>query len=368
MGTWVDSLPSDVQGKYFRVIVKPFEQAAIPKDRRLRAGADAEKQMAHYLHRDFRDDEEVFVLHDLRLEDRDQPEQDGSPGVCQIDHLVVHRWGLFIVESKSVAGEVRVRSDGSGGDEWTRVHGRKESGMPSPIRQAKRQSDFLRVFLQSRREEMLGKHAYGFRTIAKVATGSDQRGFKNAPIQLIIAVSDKGRIKRVGGWEEPRDPFRVFVAKADVVPDKISQELKAHRKRAGGDYGMWSMVEGEPKRVAKFLAAHHVGRTGAPPSRPKKAVPRQDHKRPRNKPAGARRSRSAACKECGSKDLAAQWGKYGYYWKCGACGKNTKMPVVCSSCGASKGRDNGVRVRKDKTTYFRDCKSCGTSETIWTEG
>ena len=361
-----DSLPLRARGREFSVIVKPYEQAAAQRDRRLRAGADAEKQMAFYLNRDFRDDEEVFVLNGVRIEDSGQPEQDGSAGVCQIDHLVVHRWGLFIVESKSVAGEVRVRSDGSGGDEWSRVNGRKEAGMASPIRQAMMQADFLRAFLQRNREQLLGRHSFGFRTIAKVATGSDQRGFKNAPIQLIVAISDKGRIKRVGGWKEPRDPFRVFVAKADLVGDKINQELKAHRKSEGSGYGMWDMEEGEPKKVAEFLAACHVDRIGAAPTQPKRAASRRDNRKPQSKPAAAKRSGEAACRHCGSTDLTAKWGKYGYYWQCGECQKNTTMPLVCSSCGA-KGRDNGVRVRKDKTTYFRDCESCGASETIWTE-
>ena len=349
------------------MIVKPYEQVAGLKDRRQRSGAAAEKQMAFYLNRDFRDDEQAFVLNGIRLEDREQPEQDGSPGVCQIDHLVVHRWGLFIVESKSVAGEIRVRSDGSGGDEWTRVHRGKETGMPSPIQQAQRQSKFLREFLQRHREDLLGKMPLGTRTIAKVATGTDQRGFKHAPIQLIVAVSDKGRIKRVGGWEEPRDPLRVFVAKADLVRDKICQELKAHRKATGSGYGRWSMEVGEARGVAEFLAGAHVAQTGPPTTRRKRSAPRQTHKRPRKKLAGAERSQNAACKHCDSEDLAARSGQYGYYWKCGACDENTAMPAVCSACGAKKGRDNGVRVRKEKETYFRDCEACGISEPIWIE-
>ena len=353
--------------KDFRLIVKPYEQGVNHKGPRQRAGAEAEKQMAFYLHRDFRDDEEVFVLHDLRIEDQEQPEQDGSPGVCQIDHLVVHRWGLFIIESKSVTEEVRVRSDGSGGDEWTRVRLQKEAGMPSPIRQAQRQANFLRAFLQRHREELLGRAPFGSRAIVKIVTGTDQHGFKNAPIQLMVAVSDTGRIKRIGGWKEPRKPFRVFVTKADLVPDKILQELKAHRKNAGRDYGVWRMRAGEPRNVAEFLAARHVGRPGTKPSRPNRTAPKQDRKRHPKRLDGAEHAQDAACRHCGSRDLTALSGQYGYYWKCGACQKNTTMPAVCSACGAKKGRDSEVRVRKDKTTYFRDCQVCGTSEIIWTE-
>lgn len=356
------------------MIVKPYEEAGVRRDRRQQAGAAAERQMAFYLNRGFSDDDGVFVLHGLRLEDREQPEQNGSPGVCQIDHLVVHRWGLFIVESKSVTEEVVIRSDGTGGDEWTRRYRGKESGMPSPLQQAQRQSDFLRTFLQRHREVLLGKMPLGMRTITKVVKGTDQRDFANAPIQLVVAVSDTGKIKRIGGWKEPTEPFRAFVAKADLVVDKITLEIKAHREgaslartRSDGEYGWWVMEGTEPEKVAELLGGVHVAQSGPLTTRRKRSAPRQAHKTSRNKPAGAERSQNAACKHCGSKDLSAQWGQYGYYWKCGACDKNTGMPAVCPTCGAKKGRDNGVRVRKEKKTYFRDCETCGTSELIWTE-
>ena len=90
------------------MIVKSNERSTTGLNRFERAGAKAEEQMAHYLNRSFREDSKVQVLHGLRIEDSDQPEQNGSPGVCQIDHLLVHRWGMFIVESKSVTEEIRV--------------------------------------------------------------------------------------------------------------------------------------------------------------------------------------------------------------------------------------------------------------------
>ena len=64
---------------------------------------------------------------------------------------------MFIVESKLVSQEVGVRPDGTGGDEWTRVWQGTESGMPSPIRQAKRQSEFLRTILQRHGAELVGR-------------------------------------------------------------------------------------------------------------------------------------------------------------------------------------------------------------------
>ena len=355
------------------MIVKPYTQRTAPSGApHLHAGATAEKQMAHYLHRSFVNDPEVHVLHGLRIEDREQPEQDCSPGVCQIDHLIVHRWGMFIVESKSVTEEVRIRPDGSGGDEWSRVYQGRVKGMPSPIRQAERQSEFLRTILRRNREELLGRMPFGLRTLAKVLNGTDQRGFKAVPVQLVVAISDQGRIQRLDGWKERRKPFRVFVTKADEVPDKIRTEMEQHRKGASmlsiqvtSEYGLWSMQESEATQVAEFLSEQHVDRSRTAPARPKRVVPDAPCG-PSREIAPGRHAAQVACKNCGATDLHGSF-HYGYYWRCGVCDETTNMPTVCSSCGAKGRHGKGVRIRKKGKYYFRDCDTCGTSETIWIE-
>lgn len=64
------------------MIVKPPNNEPLPSDPRHRAGAEAERQMAFYLHRDFSSEVGLLILNDLRLVDPDQPEHDGRPGVC----------------------------------------------------------------------------------------------------------------------------------------------------------------------------------------------------------------------------------------------------------------------------------------------
>ena len=298
------------------MIVLPYKEGSSSTDPLQRAGDAAERQMAHYLHRTFNDDPSVCVLHGLRIEDPDQPEQNGAPGVCQIDHLLLHRWGVFIVESKSVSQEVRVRPDGTGGDEWSRVWKGRESGMASPIRQAKRQAEFLRSILQRHRAELVGKQTLGFRTVTKVMIGTDQRGFKNMPMRLVIAVSDRGRITRMDGWEEPRKPFQVYVTKADLVPDKVAREVKKHRKGArlmaiapSGQYGLWDMKEKEVLTVAEFLAGRHSEKATPrssiscqPPKTPARKTPTQKTTRktpPENPAQQASLSVQPSCKHVG---------------------------------------------------------------------
>ena len=250
------------------MIVKPYVEANQYRDPRERAGAAAEERMAHYLHRKFQDNPAVCVLNQLRIEDANQPEQDGSVGVCQIDHLVVHRWGFFLIESKSVTEVVQVRSDGDDGDEWSRTYRGEQKGIPSPVHQARRQSEFLRKLLQRHRKKLVGRFPFGLRTIARIRGYGDIRGFRFAPMQLVIAVSDSGRIDRMDGWKPPKKPFRVFVKKADLVPEKIEQEFDRHRTGANllhvkpvGEYGVWRMKVEEVPRVAEFLKERHVDRS-----------------------------------------------------------------------------------------------------------
>lgn len=261
------------------MIAKDYRTATRPRDAREAAGAAAEQQMAHYLHRQYQSDPEVHVLHQLRLEDANQPEQDGSAGVCQIDHLVVHRWGFFLVESKSVTEEVSVAPDGVGGDEWSRTHRGQHHGMPSPIRQAGRQAEFLRNLLQNHRTKLVGTRPFGTRTVARFLGRTSQRDFAYAPMQLIVAISDRGRILRLDGWEAPTTPFRVFVSKADLVTGYIEKELDWHRTGASlldvrprGEYGLWSLKPEEVHGVAEFLARRHRERRGNLPVDPSRSL------------------------------------------------------------------------------------------------
>ncbi|TVQ59176.1 MAG: NERD domain-containing protein [Phycisphaerales bacterium] len=341
--------------------------------RRRAAGEAAESQMAFYLHRALGDEPGVHILNNRRFVDPHQPEHNGAPGVCQIDHLVVHRRGMFIVESKSATGVVTVRDDGHGGDEWTRRYQGKEHGFPSPIKQANRQADFLRTLLNRHCESLLGKAPTGIRTLAKIINGTDQRGFRFMPIQIIVAISDSGVIRRIGGWKEPSEPFQIFVTKADSTPEKIRAELRRHTPSLSllvnpdSDYGVWHMLPEETTRVVAFLESQHTPRVANTPaveaSPPRSEAPKAQTTERTTLPAPD----GPACGSCGGIDLAAQWGRYGYYWRCGSCAKTTTMPTTCAICGAIGSRGKIVRIHKKGPKYFRHCEPCGIDELIWAE-
>lgn len=95
----------------------PFQS----EDKLAKSGRAAEEQMAFYLKRFFATDSDVLVLNGVRLE------EDGD--AAQIDHLLIHSYGLTIVESKSVHGKIQIKDDG----QWIRWFGANQSkGIASP--------------------------------------------------------------------------------------------------------------------------------------------------------------------------------------------------------------------------------------------
>ncbi|RNC80526.1 MAG: NERD domain-containing protein [Phycisphaera sp.] len=350
------------------MIVKEYEEKSKTGNSAVDAGHGAEKQMAFYLRRAFGSHREIFILNDIRIVDPEQQTESLlGEDACQIDHLVLHKLGMFIIESKSAVGKVTVSSDGTGGDEW--VFGSR--GRRSPLKQAEMQAEYIRTYLTNNQEQLLGKFPKGTRTLAKLINGTDQRGVRHMPMQAIVALSDKATIQRKG-WKEPSEPFQAYVCKADLVPDKVLTEFKRHQSaakllsRGDGEYGMWWMKAEEVLPIAEFLRDSNSSRVH---SGPKKVVPKAVeqaatqaiHKKKANKESGP------ACKACGSNSLSARYGKYGYYWACLDCQQNTAMPKLCGVCGADGKKNKDVRVRKEGQKYFTSCAACGIEECIWTE-
>jgi len=254
-----------------------------PSDPRLRAGEDAEKQMAFYLQRAFRKRDDCFVINDLRVV------YDGD--VAQIDHLVVSNYGLFIVESKSVHGTISINQHG----DWQRTFNNQITGMPSPVLQAQEQGRIVKELLRENTEQLLGKMLFG-----KI-----QKGFRYCPVFTYVAISDSGIIER------GMDVGELF--KADVVAGAITKKLEELAQKANllspksyTSSGVgWDMTKDEAKAVAEFLISKHT--YSALPVETKKT---SSESKPKPKLASIRQPEKsfipkvgAPCPECGQLKL-----------------------------------------------------------------
>lgn len=260
------------------MIVKE-KQFSTSTDPRVRAGNEAEKDMAFRLARRFRSDANVHVINDLRIE--------YDNNVFQIDHLLITPYGFFIVESKSVHCPVTIKVWDETREHWSRTFDGKVEGFDSPVLQAEEQGRLLKVFIRANAERVLGK-----------MIGLVQKGFAYCPIIPLVAISRTGVIDVESG------SLHKSVLKADEIAPEIVRQIAVLKKKANVlnlslDVG-WEMSAAEAARVAGFLNSAH---------RPKAlqeevALPVAKESAPQANAVKGRAPRvGAPCPKCGTRKL-----------------------------------------------------------------
>ncbi len=353
------------------MIIKELENIE-PTDKFGKAGFFAESQLAFYLRRAFKDDSQIFVFNNLRLE--------RAGDACQIDHLVLHRYGMIVIESKSVTTRVEVNERG----EWKREFNSSWQGMPSPILQAQRQGIFLKNYLEANVETLLNKILFG-----------RQAHFTKMPIDVLIAISDSGIIER------PKNDKLNMVCKADQIVDKVREIVSEYRKIDSllslSLKTAYLFDMDEVPRISNFLLSHHKpakvkasGNDAMPTispsvsspiknpviSKPIATLPTQkkiiavdptpsirsdiSHK-PVEKPSVKSTTTTSqyTCSHCQSKNIVIVYA-HSYYFKCNDCGKNTALKNICPTCGDRE------KTRKSALQFFAECGKCNTSRLFHT--
>jgi hypothetical protein len=290
----------------------------------VQAGLRAERQMAFYLKREFEDSDSVCVLNHLRLE------QDGDS--AQIDHLVIHKYGFIIIESKHIAGTVEINEFG----EWSLLGSSK--GIRSPIKQAERQASFLINYLSQYIPKLHRSQLEN--RLVDVA-------FEEVPVAVIVAISDTTNIKRCGSKAIDN------ICKAEAIVDKIKATINSFQNQDHFFDLKWKVLPLKFKKktmdeIAGILLQGH---------RPflynlnMKSIQPEAYNR-------------FQCRKCGSDNKKILYGqiegKLGYHFKCVKCDGTMSIKEHCSKCGQlSKLRKAGLR-------FYIECKTCGTSKLFFT--
>jgi len=284
------------------VIVKE-KDFIVSTSRLAKAGEKAEKDMAHFLKREFAHDKDVWVFHDLRIRVDDKD-------FAQMDHLVMHRHGFVIIESKSVCDSVEVNEYG----EWARLFNGKLSGMPSPVEQAKRQAKVLSKRLQSSHEELRGK-----------SLGLMQRSFDGMPFDVITAISTNGRITGSG-----RAKFNDMVFKAD----QVCEQIRAKSKHYGASDKHFLIRDDEWPKIVHFLKGLHQPKQSVAKNKTKYEKPKTKRPAQVSEPSPVKKSISKpqdywTC-SCGKPFEIRH--KHSFYRYCSACKKILKLSPKCPEC------------------------------------
>ncbi len=182
-------------------------------------------RMAYYLRRFFRRSDEVDVLNGLWVR--------SGRSMARVDHLLLHDYGLMVVEREDVAGRVQIDDDG----QWLQWKNGAAVPLGAPITRAYVQALLFKAFLDRRVRQK------GF--------------FDKMELDVLVVVSDDCVIE----W--PATGRLAEVCHRDEVFGRISWRL-AQCRNAANSPGALPAVE--RRTLGAFLRQSHCRAQGAAPS------------------------------------------------------------------------------------------------------
>lgn len=296
--------------------------------RNVRAGLKAEQEAAYLIDFHLKDSKNTLVIHDLRLE--------VGGRVAQIDHLLLHRTlTVFVLETKSFHAGLKITEDG----EFLRWNGYKKTyeGMASPLAQNERhivvlEDAFKKIDMPTRLGMRLSPTLESYILVSPNARVDRPKKHDTSRVlkaDMLMDAIDK-RFEKEGLLETIASMAK-FVS-SDTIMDIGRQLVRQHQPIKFDCAARFGLSEVSPavSVVEQPAPKAYVAASGQPDSNPK-------------------------CRSCASGNLSAQYGKYGYYFKCTDCDSNTPIKIGCGKDGHKE------RIRKDGPRFFRECEQCATS-------
>lgn len=177
----------------------------------------AQDRMAYHLRRYFGKSEEIDVLNHLRVR--------SGGAMAHVEHLMLHPYGLLVVERENLQGHVAVQDDG----QWLRLQGDgSRTEMRSPITRAYLRALSLKALLDQNVKQK------GF--------------FDGLELDILVAVPDGARID----W--PRQGPLAEVCCFEQVHERIKQRVMQCRHAASAS---GPLNAAERQRLAMFLRSLH---------------------------------------------------------------------------------------------------------------
>lgn len=301
--------------------------------RNLRAGIKAEQEAAYLINFDLEKSQNTVVIHDLRLEINGR--------VAQIDHLLIHRTlNVFVLETKHLHAGMRITETGEF-ESWNAFKKCYE-GMASPLAQNERHIAVLKE------------------AIARIDMPS-KMGLRLSPVyHSYVLVSPKSRIDR------PKKFDTSHIIKADMLGKTLDDIFeKAGVLDTFGGLARFMSTETLIKAGQTLLRMHrpalfdYAARFGIQPQQVAQPQAAGQAAPPSSQESSAQQFQPT-CRDCKSQNLSIQYGKFGYYFKCGNCDANTPIKISCGKDGHKE------RIRKDGLKFYRECADCGTSSLYFT--
>ena len=275
---------------------------------KLRNGYISEKDNAYLLDFELKDSKNILVLHDIRIEHNDR--------VAQIDHILISRLEVTVLESKSFSGSLTIKDDGS----LLVEYGKNKYTYPNPIEQNRRHIQVLQDLIRE-----------------KFNLQANTKLFGGLLFDSKVLIHPKTTItnKTLPDGFERADSY---ITKREKEIDNMSalQVLSMASK---------IMTIDKAKELGEFLIQNN---------KPKS----YDYKNKYRIKTSQKNEVKYKCTKCESQNLQVNYGR-NYYFKCLDCESNTPIKHTCKTKGCKP------KTKKRKLQFFKICEACSVDELFY---
>jgi len=283
-----------------RQVFTPKEQSFIRRDLiKIENGYRYEKDNAYYLNFAFKNGTQSFLLHDIRVESSGQ--------VAQIDHILINRFGIEILESKGFLGKLKINGDGS----LDITYKDRVETLPSPIEQNKRHAQVILDLIKENIELPINLKLAGIPIINSVLI-HPRTTILNEKLPEGFYRADSFS----SHWDKRIDNMsvvNVFKSLGTIMSLEKAREIAN------------LLIEKDKPKSVDYIKRYNLKDINF-------------------------------CSKCGSLNLEIRYGKYGYYFKCLECNGNTAIKLKCKNSSCKP------RVKKEKLNFYRVCEKCNEKE------
>ncbi len=309
-------------------IIKPKIQREINM---LRAGIKGEQESAYHIDFNLRNNENYFVIHDLRLEI--------NGNVAQIDHVLINRTlDIFSLETKHFNAGIKINDDG----EFLQWNSYKKvfEGIPSPLAQNQRHIRVLSDVFK-KRIELPTKFGFSLTPTfhSRILVNNDSR------IDRSKKYDSSNLVKSEQFFESIKKDFLITNfdvitkgASADAI-EEIGRKLARLHKPIKINYRAKFALDAAFNTTSQLSITKDFNETTEISNLKTDNQLNEIH----------------CCKKCKSSNVKINYGKFGYYFKCLDCDGNTTVKIDCRTKGHSE------KLRKEGNKFFRECSECKTS-------
>ena len=311
------------QIKILRSLLKrsnsPKQKKLIEDDlKKLENGYRAEKENAYYLNFEFEDSKNIIVLHDLRLKHQGY--------TAQIDHILISRSWITLLESKSFTGKLTIKNDGSLHVQYPKNF----KTFPNPVEQNERHKKIIESLIDTYFDlpsniKMLGGLEFQTKVLINPQTTLVNKELPDGFARADSYVTQRRKeIDKIGAFEAIK-----LVSK--------------------------TMTFDKAKELAQFLISRHEPFEFDYTKKYRVGNPDASYVKEETPHYGQKPISKYYCPKCQSKNLAVKYG-HSYYFKCLDCGNNIPIKHTCKTPQCKP------KTQKRKNEFFKVCDHCGTEE------